>query len=71
MSEEKIKEKQNVRFFFSSGIILQRRRTSSTKQYSEGGLMGIGMGIATLIKILSTQVIAIDHSMCLEREADG
>ncbi len=39
MSEEKIKCKQNVRFFFSSGLILPCRRTSSTKQYSESGLM--------------------------------
>ncbi len=38
MSEEKIKKELNVRFFFSSGMIFPRRRTSSTKQYSESSL---------------------------------
>ncbi len=38
MSEEKIKKEGNVRLFFSSGMNLPRRRTSSTKQYSESGL---------------------------------
>ena len=35
----KNKKRMKCQIFFSSGMILTRRRTSSTKQYSESGLM--------------------------------